>query len=58
MVVLNDEAKEQVLKSAVNFALRVMEGTKCTPQETTVLPAVLDLLFCEEISHAKRQWGI
>lgn len=58
MVVLNDKAKEQVLISAANFALRVLEGERCTPQETAVLPAVLDLLFCEEISHAKRQWGI
>lgn len=53
MVVLNDEAKEQVLISAANFALRVLEGERCTPQETAVLPAVLDLLFFEEKEKAR-----
>lgn len=48
MTALENEKKREVLNAAVDFALRVMEGNACTPQETAVLPAVLDLLFLEE----------
>ena len=55
---LSQDKKSKILESAADFALRVMEGKECTPQETAVLPAVLDLLFFEEISNAKRQWDV
>lgn len=55
---LSQDKKSQILESAADFALRVMEGKECNPQETAVLPDVLDLLFSEEMSYAKRQWDI
>ena len=48
MIALENEKKCEALNAAADFALRVMEGNACTPQETAVLPAVLDLLFLEE----------
>lgn len=39
---------DQVYDAAVSFALRVMQGEKCTPQEIAVLPAVLG--FIQEMS--------
>ena len=48
MIALENEKKCEVLNAAADFALRVMEGNACTPQETAVLPAILDLLFWEE----------
>ena len=50
---LSQDKKSQILESAANFALRVMEGKEFTPQETAVLPAVLDLLFLEEKEKAR-----
>lgn len=50
---LTQDKKSQLLEAAEDFALRVMEGKECTPQETAVLPAVLDLLFFEEKEKAR-----
>ena len=53
MTALENEKKREVLNAAADFALRVMKGNAYTPQETAVLPAVLDLLFLEEKEKAR-----
>lgn len=42
--VLSKEQKETLTKACYDFALRVLEGKRMTPQETATLPGVLDFL--------------
>lgn len=37
-------------KAMMEFAIRVLEGKDCTPQETAILPAILSLLLIGEQS--------